>query len=70
MIKNISRLECLVKDKAYQLTCDMDSPLSDVKEALFQFQKHIGQLEDHIRTQQEAANAKVESLPVEEAKAE
>jgi len=32
--------------------CDMDSPLPDVKEALFQFQKYVGQIEDAVKAQQ------------------
>lgn len=53
MLKNISKLEIQVGEKIYQLFCDMDSPLEHVKEALFQFQKYVGQIEDAIKKQQE-----------------
>jgi hypothetical protein len=52
MLKNISRLECKIKEKIYQFTCDMDSPLDEVKEAIFQFLKYIGQIEDSIKQHQ------------------
>ena len=53
MLKNLSRLECIVNEKAYHLFCDIDSPLECVKEALFQFQKYIGQVEDAVKQQKE-----------------
>jgi hypothetical protein len=46
MPKNI---ECQVGQKVYHLICDIDSPLEHVKEALFQFQKYIGMVEDQIK---------------------
>lgn len=69
MIKNISKLECIVNEKPYQLLCDMDSPLECVKEALFQFQKYIGQIEDQVKAQQEQEQKKSEdeNVPQEEA---
>lgn len=36
--------------------CDQDSPLHHVKEALFQFQKYIGQIEDQVKAQAEVTN--------------
>lgn len=54
MLKNISRLEMKIGEKIYHLMCDIDSPLEHVKEALFQFQKYIGQIEDNIKAQQAA----------------
>lgn len=66
MLKNISRLKCEVDGKEYVLLCDQDSPLLHVKEALFQFQKYVGQIEDQIRSQQE----KSEPEKKEEAKPE
>lgn len=65
MIKNISRLECKVGEKIYHLTCDVDSPIEHVKEALFQFQKYIGQLEDQIKAQQEQQKLSEENKPKE-----
>jgi hypothetical protein len=60
MLKNIIKLEMLVNGKPYQLLCDNDSPLEHVKEALFQFQKYIGQVEDNIKAQQQAAKSESE----------
>ena len=67
MLKNISRLECSVNDKIYHLTCDHDSPLEHVKEALFQFQKYVGKVEDEIKATQvaQAEKAKIEEPTVE-----
>jgi len=67
MLKNISKLECVVNEKPYQLLCDMDSPLECVKEALFQFQKYIGQVEDQVKAQQEQQQQEVVDVPQEEA---
>lgn len=53
MIKNISQLTQTINGRSYQFTCDMDSPLTDVKEAFFQFQKVIGQIEDNTRKLEE-----------------
>lgn len=61
MLKNISKLEIRIGDKNYQFLCDIDSSLNDVKEAIFQFQKYIGQIEDQVKAQQEAAKAEKES---------
>jgi len=68
MLKNISRLEHKIGERLYHLTCDMDSPLLDVKEAVFQFLKYIGQCEDSVKSQEEAK--KVEDPKIEEAKIE
>jgi hypothetical protein len=40
MFKALARLEYKIGDKLYHLTCDHDSPLSEVKEALTQFLGH------------------------------
>jgi hypothetical protein len=53
MLKNISKLELSIASKVFNFMCDMDAPLNDVKEALFQFQKYVGQIEDQIKQQQE-----------------
>lgn len=71
MLKNISRLECKVNEKDYQLFCDNDSPIEHVKEALFQFLKYIGQLEDQNKVMQEELKKKSEEeQKVEEPKVE
>jgi len=53
MIKNITRLEQVINGKLYHFTCDMDSPLADCKEALFQFLHYTGQVEDLVKKQTE-----------------
>lgn len=68
MIKNICRLEHKVGEKIYQLLCDQDSPLVDVKEALFEFTKYVGKIEDQVKAQQ--AQAEAEKLKAEDAKEE
>jgi hypothetical protein len=60
MIKNLVRLEVMIGDKIYHLTCDPDSPIESLKEALFQFQRHVGQIEDNIKTHQEKLKAEQE----------
>jgi hypothetical protein len=60
MLKNISQLHHLMENKLCVFQCDNDTPLPIVKEALFQFQKYIGQIEDQVKAQQEAAKAKQE----------
>lgn len=74
MLSNLSKLQVQIDNKVYQLLCDVDSPLPSVKEALFQFQKFVGKVEDDVKAQQEKAleeaKAKESSqdLPVEESK--
>jgi len=53
MLKNISELEIAIENKIYRFACHMDSPLQHIKEALFQFQKYVGQVEDSVKSQQE-----------------
>jgi hypothetical protein len=52
MLKNLSQLECQINGKLHRYLCETDSTLQDVKEALFQFQKFVGQIEDSIRAEQ------------------
>lgn len=67
MLKNISRLECKIGEKIFHLMCDMDSPLEAVKEALFQFSKYVGSVEDNAKAQKEAKE-KESVVPIEEEK--
>ena len=56
MLKNIAKLECKIGERVYQFLCDNDSPLPELKEAFFQFQKFVGQIEDQaeiLRKKQE-----------------
>jgi hypothetical protein len=52
MLSNISKIEIKVGEKVYQLLCDLDSPIEHVKEAIFQFGKFVGQIEDNIKLAQ------------------
>jgi len=63
MLKNISKLELKVGEKVYQFLCDNDSPLNDVKEALFQFIKYCGQVEDQIKAAQAPVAPVAEVVP-------
>ena len=63
MITNIVKIEHKVNDKVFHLLCDNDTPLIIVREALFQFLKIIGQIEDEIKANQET---KAEEKKVEE----
>jgi len=63
MLKNLSSLEHKAGDKIYHFICDTDSPLNDVKDALFQFLKFVGQVEDTVKAQQEKMKAEADSQP-------
>jgi hypothetical protein len=52
MLKMLSQLEHTVENKVCRFVCEHDTPIAFVKEALFQFQKYIGQLEDQAKAQQ------------------
>ena len=52
MLKNLAQLEANVEGKAFRFVCDNDSAIGSIKEALFQFQKFIGQMEDAAKAQQ------------------
>ncbi len=66
MLKNISQLETKIEEKSFRFSCDIDAPLPNIKEALFQFLKYIGQVEDHIKMMQEMKKAEEEKKePVE-----
>ena len=61
MLKYISQLEHKIGDKTYQFLCDPNSPLSEVKDALFQFLRYVGQVEDAVKEQQEKAKDEAET---------
>lgn len=46
MINHLFQLEVNIEGKICRLLTDYDMPLSHVKEALFQMQKCVGQIED------------------------
>lgn len=79
MLKNLVGLECKIEERIVKFICDNDCPISHLKEALFQFQKYIGQIEDMAKAKQEQEKApepvvenklEEEIKPVEEAKPE
>lgn len=45
MLKNISQLEFKINDRLYVFQCPCDSPISDVKNALFDFIRYADQIE-------------------------
>ena len=76
MLSQLSKIEVLIEGKVYQFLCASDAPLAHVKEALCQFIKFAGQVEDQAKEAQakDAAEAapqpevsdEVQSDPVEE----
>lgn len=72
MLKNLSQLEFKIAERVYHFVCDPNAPLHEVKDALFNFMKYIGQVEDNFKNQQSAQEAEnpvqekiEESLPEE-----
>lgn len=65
MIKTLSQIEINIENKICRFIVDHDTPLAHVKEALFQIQKYIGQIEDAAKAQQES-----QSKPEEQVKTE
>jgi hypothetical protein len=65
MQKNICQLEAKVGEKVFHLLCEQDSPLAYVKEALFQYLKYVGQLEDNAKKLEEENKASIEDKPSE-----
>ena len=53
MLKNLSQLECVIAEKTYRLTCDNDSPLLHVKEAISIFNNYVDQVEAAVKNTQE-----------------
>lgn len=66
MLKNISSLAIKIGERTYQLLCDIDSPLHEVKDVLFQFMKYVGQVEDNAKAAQEQALKESQILKPEE----
>jgi len=64
MLKNLTKLEHKIGDRVYSLLCEMDSPLSDVKDSLFQFIKYIAQIEDQLKAQQESSKPQQSNEPI------
>jgi len=57
-----------VADRAIHLVVDPNSPLNEIKDALFEFMKYIGQVEDAHKAQQakEAEENKLEQVKEEQ----
>lgn len=60
MLTTISKMECIIDGKRYMFYCDTDSPITSCKEALFQFQKFVGQIEDNAKKAQEELDKKAQ----------
>jgi hypothetical protein len=54
MLKNISQLEHVIGDKVFRFICEADAAIPHIKEALFQFAKFVGQIEEQIQAAQNA----------------
>lgn len=66
MLKNMSNLELILNNRTYTFSCENQSPISDVKECLFQFQKYVGQIEDQAKAlEQIEKTAAAENTPTE-----
>ncbi len=61
MLKNITQLEIKIQDRIFVFQCPPDSPISHVKEALFQFTRFAGEIEDKAKETQEKTD--IEELP-------
>lgn len=53
MIRNITKFEQKVGDRFYHLFCEMDSPLSEVKDVLLHFLGHVTQIENSSKEKKE-----------------
>ncbi|MEK7578184.1 MAG: hypothetical protein AAB456_00480 [Patescibacteria group bacterium] len=58
MLKNLTQLEHKIEDKVCRFICDNDTSIAIAKEALFQFSKYLGQIEDAAKAQQVIKEAK------------
>jgi len=58
MFKNLAGLECKVNEEVIKLICGSNCPLAHIKEAIFQFSKYIGQIEDQAKQAQEKEQEK------------
>ena len=69
MLKNVVKLEVKVAEKVYHLFCDNDSPIGDVKEALFQLTKDVAEIEERIllETKKIEEESKPSEIVVQEA---
>lgn len=66
MLKNLCQLENTINDKVCRFICENDTDINIIKEALFQFQKFIGSVEDMAKANKEKAES-VADKPLETA---
>jgi len=57
MLKNLAQLEITIENKSFRFLCDSDASTLYIKEALFQFQKYIGAVEDAAKARMEQEQA-------------
>lgn len=65
MLSMMSQLEHKIEDKVFHFVCAPDCPLPMVKEALFQFLKFVGSIEDKVKAEQEAMAAQAAAAALE-----
>ena len=70
MQKQLTQLAFKIADKVYHFICDPNSPLDHVKEALFQFTKYVGAIQDAIKAQQDQNAQAAELTQTSESKIE
>lgn len=56
MLSTLAKLELQFEGRTYQFLCNQDAPTGHVKEALFQFQKYVGMVEDQAKAAQESSS--------------
>lgn len=71
MLKTLTTVQHVIGQNVYRLECDPASPIAEVKEALAQFMKYVGNIEDQVKAKAEAekqaADAVKEDQPPNEA---
>ena len=66
MLKNISQLEIAINNFTFRFYTEMNAPLPDIKEALFQFLRFVGQIEEQTKIMQKSAEEKHADMPQQE----
>lgn len=66
MLKLLSQMKVTVEGKDHFYNCEHDCQLHHVKEALFQFLKFVGSIEDKVKAEQDAIAAQEKVSAVEE----
>lgn len=67
MIKVIASFEQEVEGKIGRFYMDYDTPISSAKEMAFAFLKHLGNVEDQVKAQQEKAKQEAEQQAQQQA---